>query len=243
MQGLTKRRAIAELGIGRDGGDLDTRGTHLLQELQRLPPLLLKSEAGGDAGAIALRGGEPRLGHVQQRAHEPRLDARPQRGGHRHLAIADLAEGARALALHTDRRAPLFGEAGAIEHEDAGPGRTRGAQLPPQRGRVPRRFGDEVLEPLVGAGVAKPRPHRRHRLAATVAQHALNVAPQAAPLRAMRERRLEVLEPGRQTREPSGRLHGRHRASAYRKRRESTMSSKVITVRRGRIPQESRTAS
>ena len=62
---------------------------------------------------------------------------------------------------------------------------------------IPVGFRDEVLQRLITARVAQPRPHRFHRLATAVAQHAFDVALQAASLGAMIEGRLERLEDDR----------------------------------------------
>jgi hypothetical protein len=45
MQRMTKCRAIAESRIGGDGRDLDLRSADLLQQRERLPPLLFEPDA------------------------------------------------------------------------------------------------------------------------------------------------------------------------------------------------------
>jgi hypothetical protein len=57
---------------------------------------------------------------------------------------------------------------------------------------------DEVLQRLIRARIAEPRPHRFHRLAATVAQQALDIPTQRPALRAMAEAVFEQLQPREQ---------------------------------------------
>ena len=136
MQGLAKRRAIAEFRIGRHRRHLDPRGAHLLQQRQRLPPLLLEPHARRNAAAIALSRRRHPSGkyscaptsHACTPVHSAAVTATWQ--------LPILPERARVLPLHADRRVPLLGKARAIEHEHARPGGNRGAQLPPQAPRA-----------------------------------------------------------------------------------------------------------
>jgi hypothetical protein len=73
---------------------------------------------------------------------------------------------------------------------------------------------DEVVQGLIGAGLAEPRPHRFDRFAATVAQQALDIAAQRAALRAMAEAIFEQLQPREQSTQPRGRGVIEHRPVA-----------------------------
>jgi hypothetical protein len=73
---------------------------------------------------------------------------------------------------------------------------------------------DEVLQCLIVAGVGDPREHRFHRFARTVAQDAVNVAPQREPLRLMVETVVELLQPPEQATNARPRSPVEHRAAA-----------------------------
>ena len=61
----------------------------------------------------------PRLAADTAPRPAPRARARPQRRGHRDLAIGDLAQRAAVLARHADRVRALFRKAGAVEDQHA----------------------------------------------------------------------------------------------------------------------------
>jgi hypothetical protein len=90
-------------------------------------------------------------------------------------------------------------------------------------------MGDEMLEGLIAAGIAEARPHGFHRLAATVAQQAGDIASQRAALTLPTEVLLEQLQPDQQSLQPRRRGVIQQRATAYRTRAICTMTSKVIT--------------
>jgi hypothetical protein len=76
------------------------------------------------------------------------------------------------------------------------------AQSLPQCLGVPRRVPDEVLKRFIRAGIAQARPHRLHRLAATVVEQAGDVATQRAPLTRSAEAAFEWLQPRQQPAQP-----------------------------------------
>jgi len=215
MQGPTQRGAVAELGVDHCGGDRDAGGAHLSQQRQRLAPLFAKRERRGNAPPDPPEGGEPGFRQIQLRADEPRLRPGPQRRGDGDLVVADLAQRPRILAVDPHRRGALLGKARAVEHQHAFAGWNRCPQSAPHGLRTPRRRGDEVLQRLVAARVAQPLPHRLHRLATAVAQRALHVPAQAAPLGAPAEIVFEDFQPGQQTSEPRGRRVIEHCTAAY----------------------------
>ena len=88
---------------------------------------------------------------------------------------------------------------------------------------------DEMLKRLIGARIAEARPHRFHRLAATVAEHAGHIPAQRATLTLPTEVVFEHLQPLQQSRQPRRRGAIEHCEAGYRNRPESTMTSKVIT--------------
>jgi hypothetical protein len=95
--------------------------------------------------------------------------------------------------------------------------------------RRPRRIGDEMLKGLIGAGIVHALEHRAHRLATTVAQQAEQIASESAALCHVAELALERLEPCRQAVQPGRRIPWQqHRAAAYRKCVNRTMSSHQI---------------
>ncbi len=143
--------------------------------------------------------------------------------------FAILPSAPQVLAGDAHRRGPLLRKARPVEDQDPRPiGHDLAEPLPDRLG-VPRRVGDEMLERLIGAGVAEARPHRLHRLARAVAQQPGHVATQRAALTLTTEAVLEPLQPGQQPAQPRGRGVIQHRSAAYRTREKSTMPSKVIT--------------
>jgi len=229
MQRGPQRRAVAELRIAQYRGDRNAGRADLAQQRESEVPLRLEANGGGNTRACALGGSEPLLGQIQHRAKHPRACAVPQRDGHRYLAVGDLAEGPAVLARHTDRSRPLFGKTRAVEDQNAGALGHDGAQSLPHDLGLPRGVRDEVLQCLVGAGIAESRPHRFHRLASTVAEQAMHVPPHRAALRRTTKARFEQLQPCQESLQPRGRGVIQHRCAAYRNRAKSTMPSKVFT--------------
>jgi hypothetical protein len=205
VQEPSERRDIAEFGVRDDGGQLQPRGAGASNEGDRLPPLLLKRDARGDSrdrpsGRIL----DPGLRQIQQRAEQPRAGAGPERCGHCHLAVGDLAQGATVLAGDTDRVAPLFRKAGAVEDQHPATFGQHLQQPTPDPVGIPRRMRDEVLKRLIRHRLRDTRQHRLHRFALAVAEHALHIRAQREPLRAMTEAALERLEPAHQSLNPRG---------------------------------------
>lgn len=229
MQGRTKRRDIPELGIGKDGGQGQPRGSRLSQQAQGHPPLFLKANRGWNSRLLPRVGRQPLLGQIQGRAETPAPEAGPQRSGDRHLAIRDFAERATVLPGHADRRGALLRKAGAIEDQHASPLGQYGAQAPPDAIRIPWRMGDEVLKGLIRDRFGDARQHRLHRLAVAVAEHALHIRPQRQQLRAMAKAALELLQPSNQSLQARRRREIDQCAADYRIREKSTMSSNAIT--------------
>ena len=191
-------------GVGHHGRDGKARRAHLSQQGQRQPPFLLKSRGRRNAGLRTLTRGQPRLGQIQGGAQEPGPRARPQRDRDRRLAIRDLAARAGILAGDADRRRALFRQACAVENQHAAPLRHRHAQPCPHRLGVPRGMRDEMLKRLIGARIAQARPHRFHRLAATVTQYANHITSQGPTLTPTTEVVFEYLQPPQQSRQPRG---------------------------------------
>jgi hypothetical protein len=115
MQRAAQRGVVAKFRIADDGGDGDTGRADLAQQGQGQPPLLLKLHVRGNLCAPALRRRQPRRGEVEPRAQEPGAGAGPERDGHRHLAIRDLAQRPTILPRDADRRRALFRKARAVE--------------------------------------------------------------------------------------------------------------------------------
>ena len=109
---------------------------------------------------------------------------------------------------------PLFGKTRPVENQHAGALRDARAQPFPDRLGVPRRMRDEMLEGLIGAGIAEARPHRFHRLAPTVAQQAGHIPTQRAALTLPTEVLLEQLQPDQQSLQPRRRGAIQHRGDS-----------------------------
>ena len=126
VQRVAKRRAIAEFGIGGDRGHLDLRGAHLLQQRQRLAPLLLEADPRRNAAAVALgrRRATRRAGTAGRRPATPgrRSTTPPSRPPGNCRSCPACPEYCRCDA---DRRRPLLRKARAIEHEHARARRNR----------------------------------------------------------------------------------------------------------------------
>ncbi len=116
----------------------------LPQQRQRLAPLFLKSDRGGDARAFARRVGDPLLGQIQRAAEQIGPGPGPQRGGDGHLTIGDLPQRPAVLARHADRVRPLFGEARAIE--DQQPCRARESRARRRRQTASAFHGASVMK-------------------------------------------------------------------------------------------------
>src|SRR5207248_10361866 len=122
----------------------------------------------------------------------------------------------------------LFRETRPVENQDTRALRHPLAQSRPERLGIPRRMREEMLEGLIGAGVAEARPHGFHRLATTVAQQAGHLPTQRTTLAPPTEVAFEQLQPDQQSLQPRGRGVIQHRAGAYRTRAKTTMPSMVI---------------
>ena len=93
----------------------------------------------------------------------------------------------------------LFGEACAVENQDAAAFGHHRAQPFPRQVGPPRRMRDEVLQRLIRARIAQPRPHRLHRFPATVVEQTRHIATQRAALTLSTEAVFELLQPCQQS--------------------------------------------
>ena len=206
MQRLSDGAVVPVFGVGDDRGQRHAGRPRAAHQRQGQAPFLLKARPSpGSAPPRAARGSRrPRLGQIQQGAHGPRALARPERGGHRDLAIGHLAQRAAVLPRHADRMRPRFREARFVEDQNARALR-----------RSPRRSRRHTTSASHGACVMKcwnawyerrladPLEHRRHRLARAVAQQPVDILAQRHVLRAMAEAVLELIQPARQPSRPS----------------------------------------
>ena len=229
MQRTPERGIVAELRIAHHGGEEKPRGPHLAQQRQGQAPFRRERHRRRNLGARPLPRCQPLLGQIQRRAQQPRPRPGPQGDRDGGLAVRDLAPRAAVLARDPHGGRALFRETRPVEHQDPGALRQLRAQPFPQRLGVPRRMRDEMLEGLIGARIAEPRPHRFHRFAPTVAQQAGHIPTQRAALTLPTEVAFEPLQPDQQAFQPRTRGVIQHRAAAYRNRVKSTMTSKVIT--------------
>src|SRR5216683_578151 len=184
-------------------GDLlqppSARAGHLLDHLQRQPPLLGVPDLVRDVRQLAAapRGG---CGHgIIQRLVIPALGAeqppvRRARGvlvhqvhTHPDLAVADLAQRPGVLPGHARRRPPVLAEPGVIDHQRLH--RLAGGKpprhIPPHRCVIPGRGRDELLQPLMIH--TQPLRHRLHRLAPPVGQQPAHIQLASRPLVAARQ--------------------------------------------------------
>src|SRR5216683_613507 len=184
-------------------GDLlqppSARAGHLLDHLQRQPPLLGVPDLVRDVRQLAAapRGG---CGHgIIQRLVIPALGAeqppvRRARGvlvhqvhTHPDLAVADLAQRPGVLPGHARRRPPVLAEPGVIDHQRLH--RLAGGKpprhIPPHGCVIPGRGRDELLQPLMIH--TQPLRHRLHRLAPPVGQQPAHIQLASRPLVAARQ--------------------------------------------------------
>ena len=136
----------------------------------------------------------PHLRQVQLHRRQPRQSAGDQGRRDRDLAIGDLAERPAVLPLHADRRGPLLRQAGVVDGQDAVAHRNQLAEPPPERARLPRRMRDEVLQALIGTGIAQPSVHRLHRLPLAVVEQPLQIPTGVGPVRPATETAGELIE-------------------------------------------------
>ncbi len=223
MQRPPQGAVVAVFGIGDDRGQRDPRGAGSPEQRQRQAPFLVKGDGGGDPRTGAARRiARPRLGQIERGAHRPGAAPGPERRRHGHLAIGDLAQRAAVLPRDADRVGARLRKARLVEDQNAGARRRHRPQPLPQDLGVPRGMRDEVLEGLIGRRLADPRQHRRHRLARTVAQQAVDVLPQRHVLRPMTEAVLELIQPARQATQQRPGVPIEHGTAAYRTQARST---------------------
>jgi hypothetical protein len=209
-------RALHELGdfsigrIGDDGFQGEADGDHRAHMGHRHAPFLAKSPRTGNARLRAMIVVEPRLRQVQLHRGQPRQRPGDQGRRHRHLTIGNLAERAAVLPLHPDRRRPLLRQAGVVDRQDPGAHRNHLAQPSPERTRLPRRMGDEVLQPLIRAGVAEPTMHRLHRFPVAVVQQSPQIPTGVGAVRAATEAGRELIEKRPEPRQQRARPSLRH---------------------------------
>jgi site-specific DNA recombinase len=221
---LAEQGVVAVPGVGHHhrsgaaaGGDPvqhapPARPGHLLDHVQRQPPLLTVPHLIGDPGPLAAppRGGRGhrvirRLVIPALRAEQPPV--RRARGAlvhqvhaHPDLAVRGLAQRPGILPGHARRRVPVLGEPGVIDHQRLH--RLAGGEPPrhirPHRGVIPGRGRDELLQPLMVH--PQPRRHRHHRLALPVGQQPAHIQLPGGPLVLPRQPaehfRGEVQQPG-----------------------------------------------
>jgi hypothetical protein len=155
--------AVATVGDQHRRGKLP--GLQLIEHVQHQLPL------GPVPNPLGQLAGRPPLGHGgivpalgQEQPPVERTRGLLGHGVDRHakLAVGDLPERARVLALHPHRPAAVFGEAGVVHR----PGdRVKGiyqafGQAAADRPPVPRRHGHEVVQRLVMDLPAEPGGHR-----------------------------------------------------------------------------------
>src|SRR6185295_15141922 len=93
-----------------------------------------------------------------------------------------------------DRVLALFRKTGFVDQQQAPPHGQRRAQLPPDPARLPRRVGDEVLQPLIRARVAQPAVQRVDRFALAVVEQASYIPTRTVALDASPETADELIE-------------------------------------------------
>ena len=166
--GVSERARAAESGIGEHDLARDLVVDRARDEVERQVELRLEHEVDGDPRLLPSRGVVgPRLGHVESEVDRDVLVLRRDRQAHADLAVADLSEGARVLALHAHRVLPLLRKARVVDD----PGRDRllllqflddvPRSLPPHASVVPRAVPEEVEEPSLHALAQHPGLYRR----------------------------------------------------------------------------------
>src|SRR5438876_4665906 len=133
-------------------------------EVEREVGLRLEYKVLGDSRLLASDDVvDPRLGHVEREVDGYVFVLRRDRQADADLAIADLPERARVLALHADRMLPLLRKAGVVDD----PRRHRllllerrddiARSLPPHAAVIPGTDSEEIQEPSLHALARRPR--------------------------------------------------------------------------------------
>lgn len=195
LQGGTERGHTAILGVRDHPVEREAGGPDLPDLREADAPLLAVPQRGGNPGALppglVVR---PLLREIELQRQRPRQPVRPQRARHRHLAIGHFAHRATVLPRDADRVSSLFGKARLVQQQQPRPHRHHLAQPLPERRRRPQRMGDEVLQPLVGAGIGEAAVHGLHRLPLAVVEQAFDVATGIAALDTPAQAPLELIE-------------------------------------------------
>ncbi len=128
----------------------------------------------------------------------------------RDLAVADLAQRARVLALHPRRVLTVLRDSGVIDD----PGQHSKLGRDPLRAgarnqlRLPRRVGQKLLHRLVaGRRLLEPKQRRLQTLASALLDQSAHIGQSVLPLTHMRKRRNNLRN---EIGEPLTRLHRRH---------------------------------
>ena len=216
VQRASQRGVVAKLGVADDRGDRDP-ARRALGGAGSAPTAIWARRSRSPESAPAFAGRASAKRRADTNAHpaatpESRSTGRPSPRPDNWRSC----RARRGPACHPDRRGALLRETRAVQNQHAGPVGDDLAQALPHGLGVPRRVGDEVLERLVGAGIAEPRPHRLHRFARAVAQQAPHVPTQRAALTLTTEAIFEALQPRQQPTQPRGRGVIQHRRAAYR---------------------------
>ena len=130
LQALEEGRVVAVARISHNPGERHTLHPRLIHQHERQFELHLKGDRGGHMDwAPAGESRSPGFLQVELRSHRPMHRGTAGRligqvvGGDNDLAIGDLAQGARILAGHPDRTAPLLRQPSIVQHQQTS-GRT-----------------------------------------------------------------------------------------------------------------------
>jgi len=188
--------AVGQIAEHRRRWDLPA--SRLLAQARRQRGLRLEPHRVGDlrlAPPLAIPA--PLLGQIQRPAQRQRAPLADRVYRDRNLAVADLAERARVLALHPRRVLAVLDDPGVVDH----PGRHADLGRHPLRARahdqtrIPGRVGQKLLHRLIpGRRLLEPKQRRLQTLTAPVLDQAPHI-----------QERILTLPPKRQP--PSDLLH------------------------------------
>ena len=196
--------------------------------------LRLEDDAGGDLRPpTPLVVDAPLLRQIEREAERQRPPLADRVQADRDLAVADLAQSARVLALHPRRVRAVLRDAGVVDDpgQHAKLGRHPLGAATDQKLRLPGRVGQKLLHRLVASRrLAQPKQRRLQALATAVLDQPAHIHERVLPLTHMRQRPHHPLDKREQPLARLARRHLHHRS--FHPSPPRTMTANADTVRR-----------
>jgi len=192
MQIAAKGGVVAVGRVGKDRRRRHLPAGRLLAEVGGERGLRLEADPVGDLRLLPpLAVVAPLLGQVEAPAERQRAPLTNRVHAHRDLAVADLAERARVLPLHSRRVLAVLDDPGVIDHprQHADLGRHPLGTATHEHHRIPGRVGQKLLHRLVAGGrLLEPKQRRLQTLAAPMLDQAAHVQERVLTLPPKRQR-------------------------------------------------------